>query len=83
MVGTLRQVDCLGKMVRIHIAVAGQKPVALAITTPESVTVKGAEGGTVDLACGPQKGKLVIVEYQDRQDARLGTVGDVRSIEFQ
>jgi hypothetical protein len=47
------------------------------------VAVKGAEGGTVDLACGPQKGKLVIVEYQDRQDSRLGTVGDVRSIEFQ
>jgi tetratricopeptide (TPR) repeat protein len=82
-VGTLRQVDCLGKMLRLHIAAAGQKQVALAITNPGSVTIKGAEGGTVDLACGPQKGKLVIVEYQDRQDARLGTVGDVRSIEFQ
>lgn len=82
-VGTLRGVDCLGKMVRIRITAAGQKQVALAITEPGSVTVKGAQGGTVDLACGPQKGKLVIVEYQSRQDARLGTIGDVRSIEFQ
>jgi len=70
-------------MVRIRITAAGQKQVALAITEPGSVTVKGAQGGTVDLACGPQKGKLVIVEYQSRQDARLGTIGDVRSIEFQ
>jgi tetratricopeptide (TPR) repeat protein len=82
-VGTLRAVDCLGKMVRIHITAAGQKQVALAITDPERVAVRGAEGGTVDLACGPQKGKLVIVEYQNRQDTRLGTVGDVGSIEFQ
>ena len=82
-VGTLRQVDCLGKMVRLHITAAGQKRVALPITDPGSVTLKGAEGGTVDLACGPQKGKLVIVEYQNRQDARLGTIGDVRSMEFQ
>ncbi|HXI43835.1 MAG TPA: tetratricopeptide repeat protein [Bryobacteraceae bacterium] len=82
-VGTLRQVDCLGQMLRLHITAAGQKKIALAITDPESVTIKGVEGGTVDLACGPQKGKLVIVEYQNRQDAKLGTVGDVRSIEFQ
>jgi hypothetical protein len=73
----------LGKTLRIRIAAAGQKQVALAITDPGAVTVKGAEGGTVDLACGPQKGKPVIVEYQNRQDAKLGTIGDVRSIEFQ
>jgi tetratricopeptide (TPR) repeat protein len=83
MVGTLRQVDCLGKVVRLHITAAGQKQVALAITDPGSVAVKGAAGGTVDLACGPQKGKLVIVEYRNRQDAKLGTIGDVRSLEFQ
>lgn len=82
-VGTLRQVDCLGKMLRLHIAAAGQKQLSLAITDPGSVTIKGVEGATVDLACGPQKGKLVIVEYANRQDAKLGTIGDVRSIEFQ
>ncbi len=82
-VGTLRQVDCLGKMLRLHITAAGQKKVALAITDPGSVTIKGVEGGTVDLACGPQKGKLVIVDYENRQDAKLGTIGDVRMIEFQ
>jgi tetratricopeptide (TPR) repeat protein len=82
-VGTLRQVDCLGKIVRLRIQAANQKQVALAITHPESVTIKGAEGGMVDLTCGAQKGKLVIVDYRSRQDANLGTIGDVRSIEFQ
>lgn len=42
-----------------------------------------AEGGTVDLTCGAQKGKLVIVDYRNRQDANVGTIGDVRSLEFQ
>jgi Flp pilus assembly protein TadD len=82
-VGTLRQVDCLGKTVRLRIQAANQKAVALAIINPESVTIKGAQGGTVDLTCGAQKGRLVIVDYRSRQDATLGTMGDVRSIEFQ
>jgi hypothetical protein len=80
--GTLRQVDCLGEIVRLRVT-AGEKQVVLAIRDPENVRVKGSPTGKVDLACGPQKRQLVIVEYEKRDDAELGTVGDVRSMEFQ
>jgi tetratricopeptide (TPR) repeat protein len=80
--GTLRQIDCLGKVTRLRLS-AGQKQVLLAIRDRANVAIKGSQSGTVDLTCGPQKGKLVTVEYESREDAALGTVGDVRSIEFQ
>jgi len=80
--GTLRQIDCLGKIVRLRVS-SGQKQVLLAIRDKENVVIKGSQEGTVDLTCGPQKGKLVTVEYDSREDAALGTMGDVRSIEFQ
>jgi tetratricopeptide (TPR) repeat protein len=80
--GTLRQIDCLGKIVRLRVS-SGEKQVLLAIRDRANVAIKGSSTGTVDLACGPQKAKLVIVEYESRADAALGTIGDVRSIEFQ
>jgi Flp pilus assembly protein TadD len=80
--GTLRQIDCLGKVVRLRVS-SGQKQVLLAIRDRGSVAIKGSQTGTVDLACGPQKGKVVTVEYESREDAGLGTIGDVRTIEFQ
>jgi hypothetical protein len=80
--GTLRQIDCLGKVTRLRVS-AGQKQVLLAIRDKSKVAIKGSQTGTVDLICGPQKGKLVTVEYESREDAALGTIGDVRSIEFQ
>ncbi|MBZ5593406.1 MAG: hypothetical protein LAP39_14280 [Acidobacteriia bacterium] len=80
--GTLRQVDCLGKVLRLRV-LSNQEQVLLAIRDAGSVTVQGSQTGTVDLTCGPQKGKLVTVEYERREDAKLGTIGDVRSIEFQ
>ena len=82
LLGTLRQVDCTGKVVRLRIS-SGQKQIVLAIRDKGSVAIKGSQTGTVDLTCGPQKGKLVTVEYESREDAALGTIGDVRSIEFQ
>ena len=80
--GTLQQIDCLGKVVRLRVS-SGQKQVLLAIRDKGNVVIKGSQEGTVDLTCGPQKGKLVTVEYDSREDAALGTIGDVRSIEFQ
>jgi len=79
--GTLRQVDCLGKVERLRVS-ANQKQVLLAIRDRSNVTIKGSQTGTVDLTCGLQKGKLVTVEYESREDAALGTIGDVRTIEF-
>ena len=79
--GLLQQVDCLGKVVRLRILV-GAKTVVLAVTDPQAVTVKGSSTGSLDLACGPQKAKPVILEYDSRPDAQLGTAGTVTSIEF-
>src|SRR5579864_1192090 len=79
--GKLQQIDCLGKVARLRV-LAGQKQVLLAITDPQMITVKGAATGTLDLTCGPQKDRVVILEYESRPDARLGTIGVVRSIEF-
>ncbi|HVP47397.1 MAG TPA: tetratricopeptide repeat protein [Bryobacteraceae bacterium] len=80
--GTLRQVDCLDRIFRLRIA-TNEKQVLLAIRDPGNVTVKGSPPGTIDFVCGPQKARLVVVEYENREDAALGTIGDVRSIEFQ
>jgi Flp pilus assembly protein TadD len=80
--GMLRQIDCLGKVVRLRVS-SGQKQILLAIRDKANVAIKGSQTGTADLACGPQKAKLVTVEYESREDAGLGTIGDVRSIEFE
>jgi tetratricopeptide (TPR) repeat protein len=80
--GTLQQVDCLGKTVRLKVAV-GQKQVAVAITDPKSLLIQGSKSGTLDLTCGPQKGRVVTLEYYGRPDTLLGTVGDVRSLAFE
>ena len=79
--GVLQQIDCLGKAVRLRVLANG-KAVALAITDPEKVTVKGSPTGTLDLTCGPQKAKAVVLEYDARADPQLGTAGVVTSIEF-
>ncbi|MCU1274701.1 MAG: hypothetical protein JWO48_2132 [Bryobacterales bacterium] len=72
--GALQQVDCLGKTMRLKVAV-GQEQVA--------VLLQGPQAGTLDLTCGPQKGRMVTLVYDRRPDALLGTVGDVRSLAFE
>jgi hypothetical protein len=79
--GALQQIDCLGKTIQLRVLSDG-KTVTLAITDPQKVTIKGSSTGTIDLTCGPQKAKAVILEYTPRADAQLGTVGVVTSIEF-
>lgn len=82
--GTLQHFDCLGGVARIRI-LAGGRLVGLAILDSTSVRVKDATGNTstIDFACGPQKPpRAVVVEYEATKDAKLGTVGVVRSIEF-
>ena len=79
--GVLERIDCLGKAVRLRVVAEG-KPVALAITDPLKVVVKGSATGTLDLTCGPQKAKTVILEHDGQADAKLGTQGVITSIEF-
>jgi hypothetical protein len=39
--------------------------------------------GEITLGCGARKARRVVVEYFPKANARLGTVGEVASIEFQ
>jgi tetratricopeptide (TPR) repeat protein len=76
--GTLQQVDCLGKMARLRVQVAG-KPMAFLIEDPAAVTVTR---GRHDFTCGPQKPVAVSLEYVHRVDPKFETEGLIRSIEF-
>ena len=80
--GTFTKLDCLGEHARLYLLVEG-KPLALAILDAASVRVTGPEAGLVDLSCGEQESKPVVVEYQPKDDAELGTLGIVKVIQFQ
>ena len=79
--GTLKQVDCLGKQLRVTVQGDDQKFTKLLIKDPGQVTLMG-DSGSETLSCGPQKGRRVSVEYFARPNARLGTAGEVAVIEF-
>ncbi len=79
--GTLRRVDCLGAQARISVETAEGKTVNLLVTEPDKVAINGA--GEFTLACGAQKPRRVAVQYFPKANARLGTAGEVASIEIQ
>jgi hypothetical protein len=79
--GVLKQVDCLGKRYRLTVETKSQKSVKLLITDPSQIAVLG--GGQLRLTCGPQNRSRVKVEYFPKRNARLATVGEVATIEFQ
>ena len=79
--GTLTQLDCLGKKARLHIVSEGEHMV-LAILDETKIVIKGTQIGPVDLPCGPQQARHVVVEYVAEDDAGLETEGVIKSIEF-
>ncbi len=79
--GNLRQVDCLGKQARLLVEGADRKIVKLLVTDPAQIAISG--GGEKSLGCGVQKARPVTVEYFPKPNARLATVGEVATIEFQ
>ena len=79
--GTLKQVDCLGSQARLIIEGDDRKTVKLLIADPGKVAIDGP--GEITLGCGARKARRVVVEYFPKANARLGTVGEVASIEFQ
>ena len=79
--GRLRQVDCLRGVARLVVETAGGKTTRLAVRDPSRVVVLG--GGKLELVCGPQKQpRSVIIEYFPNNDAKLGTSGEVATIEY-
>ncbi len=81
--GTLKQVECLGKQLRLSVAGVDGKILRLLVPDPGKIVVSGPVSGTApSLACGPQKGQ-VRNEYFTKANARLRTAGEVATIEFQ
>jgi hypothetical protein len=60
---------------------AGGKELRLLIPDPSQVAILG--GGEQSLSCGPQKPRRVTVEYFPKRDAKLGTAGEVATLQFQ
>jgi hypothetical protein len=79
--GMLRQVDCLGTQARLLIDTADKKTVRLLVSDPSKVAYSGS--GQVALGCGVQKPRRVTIEYVPKANAKLATVGEVATIEFQ
>jgi hypothetical protein len=79
--GTLKQVDCVGRQLRVVLTSEDGKLVRLLIPDPARVTVMGS--GDLTLACGPQKARRISVEYFPKPNPKLATAGEVAVIEFQ
>ena len=80
--GVLKQVDCLGKLLRLVVQGDDQKTVKLLVANPSQLAILGGEG-EMKLSCGTQGMRRVKVEYFPKANARLATKGEVATIEFQ
>ena len=78
--GMLKQVDCLGKQARLLIQAGDGKLVKLLVRDPTKIAIVGANQQA--LGCGRQKPRKISAEYFPKTDTRLGTAGDVATIEF-
>ena len=79
--GSFVRLDCLGDRARMDLAVDGDT-VSLLIDDGELVDLKGSDAASVDLHCGEQKPRSVVVRYLPSENTELGTQGVVRTIEF-
>ncbi len=80
--GVLKQVDCLGKRLRLVVQDDDRKTVKLLVADPAQVAILSGEG-ELKLHCGAQASRRVKVEYFPKADAKLATKGEVATIEFQ
>jgi hypothetical protein len=78
--GTLVRVDCLGSQARLVVQPASGKPMQLLLRDPTQAVIAGGEGKA--LRCGLQGPVRVTVEYTPGANAKLGTAGNVFSVEL-
>lgn len=79
--GTLKHIDCLGAQARLTVQADGGAAIKLLVTDPGKITV--VNGNERSLGCGAQKPRRVTIEYWAKSNTRLGTSGEVATIEFQ
>jgi hypothetical protein len=72
--GALIAVDCESSPVRLRVR-AADRVVDFRVADPKSVVLKGATASSVQLECGPNDGRPVVVEY-------MGDSSEVTAIEF-
>jgi hypothetical protein len=77
--GALRQVDCLGKQLRLIVETADHKLVRLLVPDISQIAFLG---GQQTLACGKASPRQVSIEYFPKANPHLTTVGEVATIEF-
>ena len=80
--GKLERVDCLNGLARLAIRDAKGRVTQYKVPDPAKVAISGP--GQLTLSCGPQQPPRAIrVQFEAKPDAKLGTAGNVLSIEFQ
>lgn len=79
--GTLTQVDCLEKEIRLTVSI-GTGTLVLSIPDPGRVLVRKSGSGKFEFVCGPQEGRKVSVEYARGTNASSGITGILRGIEL-
>jgi thioredoxin-related protein len=80
--GTPQRFDCLGRSARLLI-LSGGKSLAFAIVDPDVVAIKGNNSSRIEFSCGQQKRIPLALEYEPIENKSLGTIGNIRSIQFQ
>ncbi|MBZ5595638.1 MAG: hypothetical protein LAP39_25645 [Acidobacteriia bacterium] len=78
--GNLKQVDCLGRQIRLVVETDDHKLTNLLVPDPSSLAILG--GSDEKLACGVQKPRRIVVEYFAKRNAKTATVGEVATIQF-
>lgn len=79
--GMAQRLDCDGVAARFHVLVAGSAMV-FEIPDPTNVLIKHSNEAHHDFACGAQKPFRVAVDYAVKPDAKKGTAGIVRELDF-
>jgi tetratricopeptide (TPR) repeat protein len=77
--GTLEVFECAGTKAKMKVSADG-KVQSFAITEPSEVIVLGVDAGAFEFSCGKQASRRLTIDYEPKEDAELGTIGEVRVI---
>lgn len=78
---TAQRLDCEGDSLELHVLV-GKASMVFEIPDPKRVLIKHGDEKDHDFSCGPQKPYPITVIFAAKPDARKGTAGIVREMDF-